>query len=172
MAAALNSPMMTQTSIQIRVASSDEDMLLAEQFYQMWRDLDVPATAIDPDWCSIVCQFITQARQTLKYQAFIAEVDSEGDRPIVGSASCQLHAGLYPNVLCPPYRQYGYIWGVYVEPAYRKQGIATQLTTKTIAYLQSIGCTHAILNASPLGQPVYERMGFVKSNMMQLKLGE
>jgi GNAT superfamily N-acetyltransferase len=163
---------MVPTLTRVRVASPTEDALLAQHFYQMWLDLDIPANAIAPDWQTTICEFIAQARQTLKYQAFVAEIDSEGDRRIVGSAGCQQYAGLYPNILQPSYRQYGYIWGVYVEPAYRRQGIATQLTAETLAYLKSIGCTRAILNASPLGQPVYARLGFVESNVMQLELGQ
>ena len=52
-------------------------------------------------------QFIEQARRDLFYTAFVAEVDAH----VVGSASCQLFAGLYPNILTADYRQYGYIWG-------------------------------------------------------------
>jgi GNAT superfamily N-acetyltransferase len=70
----------------------------------------------------------------------------------------------------PQYRKYGYIWGVYVEPAYRKQGIAKQLTSATVNYLKAVGCTRAVLNASPLGKPVYESLGFSNSNAMQLDL--
>jgi len=37
--------------------------------------------------------------------------------------SCQLFAGLYPHVIAEQYRKYGYIWGVYVEPPHRGQGL-------------------------------------------------
>ncbi|WP_416674807.1 GNAT family N-acetyltransferase [Egbenema bharatensis] len=162
--------MMTQSLVQVRIADLEEDLLLAEHFYQMWLDLEIPPDAIDPDWRTVICQFMIQARQNLNYRAFVAEVEEGSDRRVVGSVGCQLYAGLYPNILQPSYRQYGYIWGVYVEPAYRRQGIATQLTATAIDYLKSIHCTRAILNASPLGQPVYERLGFKESNVMQLEL--
>lgn len=158
--------MLTQPAIQVRLSTSEEDALIARHFYQMWIDLDVPETAIEPDWLNIMLNYIEQARQTLHYQAFVAEVDGQ----IVGSAGCQQFAGLYPLILKTDYRHYGYIWGVYVEPAYRKRGIATQLTQRTIDYLKSIGCTHALLNASPLGKPVYDRLGFAPTNAMQLEL--
>ena len=36
--------------------------------------------------------------------------------------------------------------------------------------LRARGCTHAVLNASPSGRSVYERLGFQPSNEMRLTL--
>ncbi|HYW20810.1 MAG TPA: GNAT family N-acetyltransferase [Nodularia sp. (in: cyanobacteria)] len=159
--------MLTEQQITIREAIPPEDALIAQHFYQMWRDNGVPDEAIHPNWLDITFEFIAQARQELFYQAFVAEVDDV----IVGSASCQLFSGLYPNVMIAEYRKFGYIWGVYVEPVYRKQGIAKKLTKSAIAHLKAIGCTRVVLNASPSGKPVYSSLSFVESNAMQLDLG-
>ena len=152
--------------IQVREATLAEDTFIAAHFYHLWRDNEVPAELIQPDWKEIILQFIDRARQELRYQAFVAEAE---DR-IVGSAGCQLFAGLYPLALIETYRNYGYIWGVYVEPAYRGKGIAKQLTHRAIAHLKSLGCTQAILHASPSGRPVYSGLGFTTSNEMRLDL--
>ncbi|MFH7030696.1 MAG: GNAT family N-acetyltransferase [Heteroscytonema crispum UTEX LB 1556] len=158
--------MLTPEQIIIREATLQEDLLIAEHFYQMWLDNDVPEDAIESNWREIILQFIEKARRDLFYKGFVAEVDSA----VVGSASCQLFAGLYPNALKPHYRKSGYIWGVYVEPSYRRQGIAKKLTNKAIQYLKTIDCTRVILNASPSGKPVYSSLGFIESNAMQLSL--
>ena len=158
--------MQTKLNIAITEASQNEDSLIARHFYQMWMDNDVPDESIRSDWLETTLQFINNARQDLFYQAFIAEVDGVA----IGSASCQIFAGLYPQVLVENYRKYGYIWGVYVEPAYRRRGIAKQLTKKAIAYLKSLGCTRVILHASPSGKPVYTSLGFSESNEMRLNL--
>jgi GNAT superfamily N-acetyltransferase len=158
--------MLIDQQITIREATQQEDSLIAEHFYQLWQDIGVPDDAINPNWLEITLQFIEQARRDLFYKAFMAEVDGG----VVSSASCQIYSGLYPNVLIPEYRKYGYIWGVYVEPSYRKQGIAKQLTSATVNYLKTVGCTRVVLNASPLGKPVYESLGFSSSNAMQLDL--
>ena len=38
------------------------------------------------------------------------------------------------------------------------------------AYLRTIGCTRALLHASPQGEPVYKSLGFETSNEMWLEL--
>jgi len=158
--------MPTEQTIIFREATPQEDTLIAEHFYQLWRDNDVSSDCIRSDWLDVTLQFISQARQELSYKAYLAEINTK----VVGSAGCQLFAGLYPLALADHYRKYGYIWGVYVEPAYRGQGIAKQLTNMTIAHLKALGCTRAILHASPLGKPVYSSLGFSQSNEMRLDL--
>jgi ribosomal protein S18 acetylase RimI-like enzyme len=82
------------------------------------------------------------------------------DEKIVGSASCQIFDGLYPLLFAPDFRQYGYIWNVYVESDCRHLGIATQLIKATIAYLRSLNYTHAILHASPHGKALSQSRFF------------
>ena len=89
---------------------------------------------------------------------------------IIGSASCQRFAGLYPPVLRSHQRAYGYVWNVYVHPAYRQRGIGAHLTQLAVAHLKSLGCTRAILHASPFGRSVYAQLGFVPTNEMGLDL--
>lgn len=158
--------MLTEKHITIREATTKEDSLIVKHFYQMWLDIGVDESNILLEWQNITLQFIEEARRNLFYQAFIAEMDNT----IVGSVSCQLFAGLYPNILKDEYRKFGYIWGVYVEESYRRKGIAKSLTNRAIEYLKAIGCTRVVLNASPLGKPVYSSLGFSEGNAMQLDL--
>ncbi len=158
--------MIAERDIKIREANKQEDSLIARHFYQLWRDNHVPPQSIQYNWLEITLKFIERARQELGYKAFLAEIDGE----VVGSAGCQLFAGLYPLALAEEYRKYGYIWGVYVEPPFRGQGIAKKLTGMTVDYLKSLGCTQAILHASPSGKPVYSSLGFSQSNEMRLDL--
>ncbi|MBE9046528.1 GNAT family N-acetyltransferase [Pleurocapsales cyanobacterium LEGE 10410] len=145
-------------------ATPEMDGIVAEHFYQLWLDNNVSANTISQDWLNVTLEFIQQARQELQFQAFIAQIEGE----IIGSVSCQLFAGLYPNIRCD--RNYGYIWNVYVEKAYRRRGIATELTKVAIARLKTLNCTKALLHASPSGKPVYENLGFATSNEMMLDL--
>ncbi|MEB3218423.1 MAG: GNAT family N-acetyltransferase [Nostocales cyanobacterium 94392] len=153
-------------NLNIRETISKEDLIIAEHFCKLWLDIGVPENFIQSNYRNLTLEFIKEARQNLFYKGFVVEVDNL----VVGSASCQLFTGLYPNVLKEGYRKYGYIWGVYVEPSYRRKGIAKQLTNAPVEYLKTIGCTKAILNASPAGKSVYESLGFSLTNAMELDL--
>lgn len=158
--------MVTEQTINIREASPQEETLIAEHFYQMWRDNEVPADSIRSDWLDITLQFISRASQELCYKAFVAEINTK----VIGSASCQLFGGLYPQVLENQYRKYGYIWGVYVEPPHRRKGLGKKLTNTAVDHLKLLGCTRVILHASPLGKLVYSSLGFSDSNEMRVDL--
>ena len=86
---------------------------------------------------------------------------------LVGTAGAMLLE--YPAIVNG--LRFGYIFGVRVDPAFRGGGIATALTRETIAYLKGKNCRRIRLHASPAGRPVYERLGFVPTNEMDLPLG-
>ncbi len=157
---------MPESIATIRPTTCTDDELIAQHFYQMWLDNQVPARQIRPDWQTATLAFLATARDQLGYQGFVATLEDQ----IVGSVGCQLFSGLYPSLMSQDQRHYGYIWGVYVEAPYRRQGIGQQLTGVAVDYLRSQHCTHALLHASPLGKPVYEQLGFTPSNEMRLEL--
>lgn len=159
--------MSTNAAALIRESRPEEDRLLAEHFYRMWRDNDVAAERIRDDWERRALDFISAARRDLAYRAFVAELPSG---VIIGSAGCQLFAGLYPDILQPEQRRYGYVWGVYVEPTQRRMGLARRLTEATTQQLAAIGCTHVLLHASPPGLSVYRGLGFEPTNELRLPL--
>ena len=158
--------MVTPTSLSFRASNPQDDLVIAKHFYRMWRDLGMADAMIQPNWQAVCQDFVEHAREHLQYQAFVAEVEGA----IVGSAGGQQFDGLYPWIVSPIHRQYGYIWGVYVEPVYRHQGIATRLIRLTVEHLQGIGCTKIMLNAAPKARPLYRRLGFGDSNLMELNL--
>ena len=150
----------------IVTTSKEEDEIIARHYYQLWLDNNISSRDIKEDWLEVTLDFITRARDELSFQAFVGKVNDE----VVASVSCQLFAGLYPFPFKPSYRQYGYIWNVFVESDYRRQKIGTKLTARAIEHLKSLNCTHAILHASPYGKPVYESLGFIPKNEMILDL--
>jgi len=152
--------------VQFRPATPEEDCIIARHFYQLWLDNGLTTEQIEPDWQQITLDYIADARATLSYQAFVAEAAGQ----IVGSAGGQRFAGLYPINFTSAFRRDGYLWGVYVEPEFRRQGIGKRLIEQALAHLRSLGCTRAVLNASPSGKPVYEQLGFVPGNAMTMAL--
>ena len=75
----------------------------------------------------------------------------------------------YPPVLKPEHMLHGYIWSVWVDPAYRKQGVATKLVSLSIDYLQTLRCTGVVLHSSDAGEGVYRRLGFETAQEMRAR---
>ena len=78
-------------------------------------------------------------------EVFVADADG---RP-VGASACIAFAGT------------GWIGAVGVVPEARKQGIGGALTEMAVDWLRQAGADPVILQATALGRPVYERLGFV-----------
>ena len=55
----------------------------------------------------------------------------------------------------------GWIAMVLVDEAFRHRGIATRLVERSLQYLDAQGVQTARLDATSLGRPVYERLGFL-----------
>ena len=147
----------------IREATDDDDGAISQHLYHLMVELGSSAHAMAPDWRHKTDLFIEKVRQKLQYQGFMAEINGQ----VVGSVSCQI-LELYP-ILNLEYKK-GYIWGLYVAPSHRRQGIATELMQVAQGYLKSIGCTRAVLHASETGKLVYQRLGYGDSNEMVLNL--
>jgi GNAT superfamily N-acetyltransferase len=57
--------------------------------------------------------------------------------------------------------RFAWISMVLVDPEYRNRGIGTKLLHRTVDYLNDAGIPTLKLDATPLGKPLYEKMGFV-----------
>lgn len=64
----------------------------------------------------------------------------------------------------------GWIAMVLTDPAERGNGYATKLTEHALEWLRARGTAWVKLDASHLGQPLYERMGFVAESRMERHL--
>ena len=61
-----------------------------------------------------------------------------------------------------PYEnRFAWISMVLVDPEYRNRGIGTKLLQQAVHYLDDAGIPTLKLDATPLGKPLYEKMGFV-----------
>jgi ribosomal protein S18 acetylase RimI-like enzyme len=150
----------------IRPAVPDDDPWLAASFRRMWLDIGIAPEDIVEDADARVLRFIADARAGLDFRGFVAE---EGDAK-VGCAAAQRFGGLYPDVLRPSLRKYGYVWGVWVTPDQRRTGLGRRLTEECIAAMREVSCTRVLLHASPMGRSVYEALGFVPTNELGLVL--
>jgi ribosomal protein S18 acetylase RimI-like enzyme len=154
---------MAAKTLTIREVIKQDETTIAEHLCQIAIESGVPPSSIRQDWLEKTTRFIDYARCELRYRGFVAEQDDK----IIGSASCQI-LELYPMV--SEQYQKGYIWGVYVEPSYRRQGIATKLMQEAMTYLKEIGCVKAVLHVSDRGKLLYSGLGYGESNEMVISL--
>ena len=59
--------------------------------------------------------------------------------------------------------QTGWIGSIIVRPDARRRGLGSRMTQEVTASLRRDGCSSLLLVATPLGEPVYRRLGFRKT---------
>ncbi len=60
----------------------------------------------------------------------------------------------------------GYVLNVFVEPAYRRRGLASKLMKLAEAEFAQRGIGFAVLHATEVGKPVYEALGWTRTSEM------
>lgn len=95
---------------------------------------------------------------------YVGWITSDGERPVASAGLLILDWA--PHFLDPACGQRGYILNIFVEPAYRRRGLAQALTRECMAEAKRRGIGVVALHASQKGQPVYEKLGFKSSNEM------
>lgn len=56
-----------------------------------------------------------------------------------------------------------YITSVFVEPDYRRQGIASEMLRRIVGRAQAYDCVNVMLTATEMGKPLYEKLGFIQT---------
>jgi GNAT superfamily N-acetyltransferase len=72
-----------------------------------------------------------------------------------------------PHALHPSTSERGYILNMFVEPVYRRRGLARALVQRCIDEAHRLNILVTSLHASAEGRPVYESLGFRAANEMQ-----
>src|SRR5581483_5357618 len=97
------------------------------------------------------------------YRGFLAVTEC-GE--VIGGGGIVISA--WPGVLGQREPKRAMILNMYVEPEYRRRGIARQLMNTMIAWCKENGFIRVGLHASDEGRPLYEFLGFKPTNEMQL----
>ncbi|WP_306143390.1 GNAT family N-acetyltransferase [Roseibium sp. MMSF_3412] len=89
------------------------------------------------------------------YFGFIADQDG---RPVGGIGLMEIE--FPPHPAHPETSRRGRILNLYVEPAARGQGIARHLVQASEAEFKKRGLTYAVLHATDMSRPLYEKDGW------------
>lgn len=157
---------MTPSSPLITRALPADDPQLADFYYQHWLAMGVAEHAIATDWRAQALAFIAQARLHHDFAGFLAHAAGQP----VGGACCQRIARVYPAFLASDAEQIGYLWGVYVIPAARGQGLGARLVQACVQHLAALGCGRVLLHAAERARPLYTRLGFQATDELALQL--
>ena len=152
--------------MQFLSATSQQDDILIKHYLAIWDSYGIPPEHFAPDAEMNVRKFIAEGRLHRELASFIAMANDT----VVGLVSCQAHLSPYPDVLKLEVRKYGYIWSVFVEPTYRRQGASKQLVSLAVKHLKAIGCTVVVLHSSDAGESVYASLGFKLAKEMRLTI--
>jgi ribosomal protein S18 acetylase RimI-like enzyme len=74
-----------------------------------------------------------------------------------------------PHTLHPVAAERGYILNLFVEPEFRRRGLARALVELCLAEARRRNISVITLHASAEGRPLYESLGFQSSNEMQFR---
>lgn len=91
-----------------------------------------------------------------------ALLDSE--RPVAAIGLMSIDWPPHPSH--PDVNQRGYVLNVYVEPAYRRRGLASALMKLGDEEFARRGITYSVLHATKLGKPLYEQTGWMGTSEM------
>lgn len=75
-----------------------------------------------------------------------------------------------PGPTHPTSDKRGYVLNVFVEPSHRRQGLAAELMELADKEFEKRGATYAVLNATRMGKPLYEKLGWAATNEMSKTL--
>jgi GNAT superfamily N-acetyltransferase len=134
----------------------------ARLWYAMLDECGLLGSGVVRDWEERLSEHFRRQMEAGNLQWFVAE---DGDE-IVGTAAAILaHEGSYIFN-----DRSATLAGIYVVPAYRKRGIARELTLRALDWCRQQGCVSVRLRASAAGRPLYESLGFVTGDEMVLDL--
>lgn len=112
--------------------------------------------------------YIEWVKPRIADNTFISYFLCDGDAVIAGAALWLMPWS--PHALTGKTVR-GMVFNVYTEPDYRRQGLARKLVITLIEWCKDNEIDLVALHASDEGRPLYESLGFLASNEMQMQLG-
>jgi GNAT superfamily N-acetyltransferase len=155
-------------SYRIRQATQLDADIIAGHRVCMFRDMgEVPTDELATDLFKTSSSALSQVLGDGTYVGWLA-IDS-GDRVIGG-------VGAHVKSQLPRVSHHGarlvtapapLVVNMYMEPAWRGQGIARALMTTLMKWATAQGFDRVLLHASDAGRPLYQSLGFVPTNEMR-----
>jgi ribosomal protein S18 acetylase RimI-like enzyme len=161
-------PVVEQSFFTVRPAVAEDVPVLAHHRAAMFRDMGKLAAHQEAALVTETTAYLIDAFPRGDYLAWVAE---EAGMAVVGGAGVQLRPLLprpRPDSDDLELGPEAIVLNVYVEPGWRRRGVADALMRAVLDTLEARGIHRVVLHASTEGRRLYERLGFVPSNEMLL----
>jgi ribosomal protein S18 acetylase RimI-like enzyme len=158
-------------SFAVREAIAADIPLVARHRAAMFRDMGTLPPDQQAPLEQATAQYLRDAIPSGEYLAWVAE-DSSVPPVAIGGAGVQLRRILPRPSIGVDALELGpeaIVLNVYVEPAWRRGGVAEALMRALLETLAARGIQRIVLHASDDGRRLYERLGFIPTNEMLLQ---
>lgn len=153
----------------ISLATDADAATLASHRVGMFHDMGAIHPSMEPVLRDAAERYFGAAIPSGEYVAWLA-VAADGSRRAIAGAGLQLRPMLPrpdPSGQALLTGLEGLVLGVYVEPAWRRQGVARELMRTLLHWSQARRVARLVLHASDDGRALYESLGFVATNEMR-----
>ena len=147
--------------LETRTATAADAALITAHRKAMFADA---RDAAEPVLDAMSQRFEPWVTRMLMEGKYLGWVISDRGRPIASTGLMILDWA--PHPLDPVGELRGYLLNVFVEPKYRKRGLAHALVKLCLAEARRRGIRVVALHSSKAGRPIYDSMGFEASNEM------
>ena len=151
--------------IRIRIAGMDDLPHLLHHRRSMYEAMGHTDRHMLDEVVRVSDIYFRKALANGRYRGWVAEAD---EPRVVGGGGVVLNDWPAHPKESMPLRVW--ILNMYVEPEFRRRGIAKSLMEAMLAWCRSEGFKNVSLHASDEGKPLYESLGFLPTNEMRLAL--
>jgi len=145
------------------IAPGDLDTIVRHRS-AMFRDSGRPTDVI-AELEAPFCAWLKPRLADGRYFGWIAE---EEGAPVAGIGMMEIEWPPHPSH--PTSDRRGYILNVYVEPAYRRRGLAKRLMAAATEEAKARGLEFVVLHATEQGRPLYASLGWTSSREMAISI--
>jgi GNAT superfamily N-acetyltransferase len=140
--------------ITIRPVCANDFATICAHRRQMFAEMGTAAATLDAASESYAAWLAPRLADG-RYFGFLAE--DEG--AVIGGVGLRI-MDFPPNPNHPETDQRGLVLDMYLQPEYRRRGLAADLMRRAEQKLRERGIVYATLQASAMGRPLYEKLGW------------
>jgi ribosomal protein S18 acetylase RimI-like enzyme len=150
-----------------RPVRPDDLELICRHREEMFRESNAPGRS-DDMLRTMTASFRSWLAPRLRDGSYFGSIVEEGGKAIAGIGLMLIDWPPHPSH--PDEDKRGYVLNVYVEPAHRGRGLAKMLMREAEAEFARRGVSFAILHATRMGRPLYEKIGWAQTAEMSKQM--